>query len=46
MSMDEVDLTGKRNKHGIPLPKPVKLKIMGKTGLKEVRGWIKQWLKK
>jgi hypothetical protein len=37
---------GKRNKDGIPLPKLVKLKIVGKTGLKEVRAWIKRWLKK
>jgi len=33
---------GKRNKHGIPLPK---LLIFGMSGQREVKGWIKQWLK-
>jgi hypothetical protein len=33
---------GKRNKHGIPLPE---LLIFGKTGQREVKDWIKEWLK-
>jgi hypothetical protein len=33
---------GKRNKDGIPLPK---LLIFGKSGQREVKDWMKQWLK-
>jgi hypothetical protein len=34
---------GRRNKHGIPLRK---LLIFGRDGLTEVRGWVKEWLKR
>jgi hypothetical protein len=34
---------GRRNKHGIPLRR---LLIFGPSGLAEVRGWIKEWLKR
>jgi hypothetical protein len=34
---------GRRNKHGIPLRR---LLIFGPSGLAEVRGWVKEWLKR
>jgi hypothetical protein len=34
---------GRRNKHGIPLRK---LLIFGRSGLAEMRGWVKEWLKR
>jgi hypothetical protein len=33
---------GKRNKDGIPLPR---LLIFGKNGQREVKEWVKEWLK-
>ena len=43
LSILTVAVAGRRNKHGIPLRK---LLIFGRSGLPEVRGWVKEWLKR
>jgi hypothetical protein len=43
VSINYIVILGRRNKHGIPLRR---LLIFGGFGLAEVRGWVKEWLKR
>jgi hypothetical protein len=43
LSIENTTESGRRNKHGMPLRR---LLIFGPSGLAEVRGWVKDWLKK